>query len=98
MWRTYGNSANDARSWKNDQHYNHNLNTAISAAASGGHVEIVKLFITLGANNYNKIMEDAASGGCIEIVKMMIDLGASNYSNALCYAAKTNQPLIPVWK
>jgi ankyrin repeat protein len=41
-------------------------------AVRGGHMEIVKLMIEKGANNFDRVMSIAAREGQLDIVKLMI--------------------------
>ena len=43
-------------------------------AAKGGYIDIIKLMIHMGANNYDKSMEHAAINGYIDIVKLMLEM------------------------
>lgn len=60
----------------------------MSVAAGYGHINIVKLMLDLGANNYNKAIIEAAYYGWGDIVKLMLEKGANNYDTALSYAIK----------
>jgi len=70
-------------------------NSAMVSAARGGHIEIVKTMLDLGATNYNEAMTWAAytKGGHREIVEMMLVLMNNDttkprsYDQALVYAA-----------
>ena len=48
-------------------------------ACQGGHLEIIKMMLSLGATDYNWGLQGACKGGHIEIVKMLIELGANDY-------------------
>ena len=63
-------------------------NWAMRGAAWGGHMDIVKLMLDLGADLYNYAMVDAAWGGHMDIVQLMIDSGGNNYNDTMAYAAK----------
>jgi Ankyrin repeats (3 copies)/Ankyrin repeat len=64
------------------------FDTAMTWAAQGGHMEIVKLMIEKGATGFDWAMADATKGGNMEIVKFMIEKGATNFARAMCYAAE----------
>jgi len=48
-------------------------NEAMEEAARGGQLEIIKLMIEKGANNFDRVMNSAARKGHMDIVKFMID-------------------------
>lgn len=56
------------------------LNSVLSWAAFGGHLDIVKLSIEKGANNFNLAMYNSAFGGYTDIVKLMLEKGANNFN------------------
>ena len=56
-------------------------------AARGGHLDIVRLMLSRGANNYNEAMTRAALRGHLEIVRLMLDQGADAYNEAMTSAA-----------
>ena len=54
----------------------------------GGNIEIVKLMIEKGVNNWNRALYGACRGGNIEIVKLIIEKGANDWNWGLlgaCY-------------
>ena len=51
------------------------FNWAMSYAAKGGHVEIVKLCKEWGATDFDEAMEEAAREGHVEIVKLYKEWG-----------------------
>lgn len=51
-------------------------NMAMKLAAERGHVDIVTLLISMGANNFDTTMSAAARYGHIDIVKIFLDRGA----------------------
>ena len=64
-----------------------NRDEAMSEAALGGHIEIVKLMLSHNANDYNWAMASAALGGHIDIVKLMLARNANDYNTAMSQAA-----------
>jgi ankyrin repeat protein len=46
----------------------------------GGHIDIVKMMIDKGANDWNWGLRGACRSGHIEIIKLMIDKGANNWN------------------
>jgi len=63
-------------------------NGAMTYAASGGHMDIVKLKIHKGSNNLNIAMSYAAEEGHMDIVKSMIQKGADYFNGAMFNAAE----------
>ena len=63
------------------------VDTGLTSAASGGHLDIVLLMLELGATNYNHSMIAAAHRGHIEIVRQMLAQGADDYNSAMTEAA-----------
>jgi len=51
-------------------------------------IELVKLLLDRGANNYNETMASAAIHGHIRIVELMLDRGANNYNKTMIAAAE----------
>ena len=64
-----------------------NRDEAMSSAARGGHMEIVELMLTLGADDYDWAMSSAAEGGHLKIVKLMLTRNADDYNTAMSSAA-----------
>ena len=62
-------------------------NTALGAAACGGHMDIVQLMLDKGATNYNSGLFGAALGGHMDIVQLMLYKGADDYNKGLSGAA-----------
>ena len=59
--------------------------TALCAAASGGHEEVVRMLLSAGATDVNRALEGAARGGHEETVRLLIDAGANvNRSEEPC--------------
>lgn len=54
-------------------------NTAMWAAAMGGHIEIVRIMLKKGADKIGVTMHHAAAKGHTDIVKLMLEHGASKY-------------------
>ena len=54
-------------------------------------MEIVKLMIQQGANNWNAGMEDACRGGHMNIVKLMIEKGATSFDDGFVGACISGQ-------
>ncbi len=63
---------------KYKQYRSINNNNLLYEACRSSHIEIVKLMIEHGANDWNTGLYDACQGGHIEIVKLMIEHGANN--------------------
>ena len=63
------------------------LNWGMAEAAFLGYLDIVRLMLFRGANNYNTGLTSAASGGHIEIVLLMLQQGANNFNEAMARAA-----------
>ena len=57
-------------------------------AATGGHLDIVKLMLEKGANDYNGAFRGAVQYGHIDVVKLMLEKGANNYKYAISRAAE----------
>jgi hypothetical protein len=58
-------------------------------ACKGGHLDIVKLMISKGANDWNYGLRGACRGGHLDIVKLMISKGSEgllNWNDGLYYA------------
>ena len=53
-------------------------------AAEGGHIDIVKLMLERGADNFYDIMYSASRGGHIDIVKLMLGQGADEFNLLDC--------------
>ncbi len=64
------------------------MNSGLYNSCKGGHINIVKLIIDNGANNFNDGLIWACLCGHIDIIKLMIDKGADNYDNGLIRACK----------
>jgi ankyrin repeat protein len=60
---------------------------AMWRAACLGHIDIVRLMIEKGADNFNHAMFNAAKGGHIDIVKLLIEKGANDFDWAIYWAA-----------
>ena len=56
------------------------------AACKSGHMDIIKLMIEKGADDWNSGLIGACEGGHIDIVKFMIEKGSSDWSAGLGYA------------
>jgi len=56
-------------------------------AAEGGHLDLCKYFINLGAKDFNQALHYAAGGGHIDLCKYFIMIGATNFNWSLTYAA-----------
>ena len=63
------------------------INDAMTDAASNGHIHIVRLLLSLGADDIDEAMCDAVYEGHIEIVQLMLDLGADDLNGAMRQAA-----------
>jgi len=68
-------------------HYIKIYNEAMEWAAIGENMEIVKLMIEKGANDFNSGMACSADEGHMEMVKLMIEKGAYNFNNSMRSAA-----------
>ena len=64
------------------------LNGMMIKAPEGGQIEMVKLMIEQGANDFNLAMAIAAKYGHIDIVKLMIQYGSTHFDTAMAYTAK----------
>ena len=49
----------------------------MKGAARGGHIDLVKFFISKGARNWDYGIHGAAKGGHVEIVKFFVEKGAT---------------------
>lgn len=61
-------------------------NQPMRHAAMNGHINIVKLMLDLGADNYNQVMYASTERNTeqgINIVKLMLDSGADNYNEVM---------------
>ena len=54
-------------------------NRSMKYAAQGGSLDLVKFFISKGANNREMGMRGAAQGGSLDLVKFFINKGAENW-------------------
>ena len=63
------------------------LNWGMAEAAFFGYLDIVRLMLFRGANNYNTGLMTAASGGHLDIVLLMLELGANDFNDAMAMAA-----------
>ena len=59
------------------------INWGMAEAAFLGYLDIVRLMLFRGANNYNTGLTSAASGGHLDIVLLMLELGANNFNEAM---------------
>ena len=55
----------------------HNFNIALTYAAIGGQLYIVKELINLGAKDINEALVSACEGNSLEVVKYLIEIGAN---------------------
>src|SRR5579872_1285340 len=65
------------------------LNYGLEGACTGGHLDIVKLLISKGANCWNFALPCACESGNVDIVELLISKGAYNWNGGLysaCYA------------
>ena len=62
------------------------INWGMAEAAFLGYLDIVRLMLFRGANNYNTGLTSAASGGHESIVRLMLELGANNFNEAMARA------------
>ena len=62
----------------------------MEAAASNGYINMVRLMLSHGANNFNHSMVAAADYGHIEIVRLMLSHGATDFNNAMEAAASND--------
>lgn len=69
----------------NDYNYNIGLNCGLQS----GNMEIVRLMIKKGANNYINAIYFACLSGNIEIIQLMIEKGANGYNDGLTSACQT---------
>ena len=63
------------------------INSAMTNATLNGHIEIVRLLLQQGANNYNEVLSKAAREGHQNIVELMLEEGADDYNMAMTEAA-----------
>ena len=68
------------------------FNHAMEEAVYGGHMNVVKLIVELGADefgrdDFNAVMLLAAQNGHIDIVKLMVESGANDFNKAMATAA-----------
>ena len=66
------------------------LNTALSAAAVGGYINIVQFLLNQGADDVNSALEISAPNGRIDITRLLIEKGATNFSSTLNNCFKYN--------
>ena len=62
------------------------INWGMANATLNGHIEIVRLLLQQGANNYNEVLSKAAREGHQNIVELMLEEGADDYNEAMTYA------------
>ena len=62
-------------------------NQRMLVAAHNGHIEIARLMLSHGANNFNMTLEIAASQGHINVVELMLSHGATDFNSAMTSAA-----------
>lgn len=66
--------------------------TPLNGAAGGGHIEVVRYFISLGANinryKWNSPLYSAIKGGHLAVVQYLAEMGAELNSKALIIAVK----------
>lgn len=74
---------------QNRKQYNFNL--AMENACFGGHVSIVDLMITKGANKWNDGFYAACCNGNLKLVQLMISKGANEWNYALSGACRGGQ-------
>ena len=60
----------------------------LRGACSGGHLELVKLMISRGANNWDCGLQHACRGGHLELVNLMISRGNDHWNNGLYGACR----------
>ena len=70
-----------------DYNFN-NFNSALRYAAKGGHLDLCKYLIKLGATHFNWALANAAEGSHLDICKYFIKIGATAFNDALACAAK----------
>ncbi len=58
----------------------YNWNFGLFDACRGGHLNIVGLMISKGANNWNRGLYDACRGGHLNIVELLISKGANDWN------------------
>ena len=64
------------------------INDGLYGACLGGHIELVNLMISRGADDWNNGLSGACRGGHIELVNLMISRGADDWNYGLsgaCY-------------
>ena len=57
-------------------------------ASKQGHLDLVLLFISKGANDWNWALKCASEGGHKDLVQFFIDKGANDWNLALCGASQ----------
>ena len=61
---------------------------AMKYAAQGGSLDLVKIFIDKGADDWNEGMYGASEGGSLDLVKFFINKGAMNWDYGMYGAAQ----------
>jgi ankyrin repeat protein len=59
-------------------------------ACTRGHLQLAKLMIEEGANNWNEGFNNACVGGHLELVNLMIEMGANDWNEGLYWACNCN--------
>jgi hypothetical protein len=65
-----------------------NVNSSLNGACRGNHLEIVKLMIARGADDWNSGLYNACHNGHREIVDLMIACGANDWNWGLASACR----------
>lgn len=70
--------------------------TALVAAAEGGHMEIVDMMVDHGASDYGLALRKAASENHLEIVKRLLSLGVDEHNCGLAAAIAANRGYVEI--
>jgi ankyrin repeat protein len=67
------------------------VNYALSGAANGGYLDLVKRYMDRGADDLDVALVSAAMKGHVEVVAFLVEEGAEDLSSAFRYAADYGQ-------
>ncbi|MEM3858013.1 MAG: ankyrin repeat domain-containing protein [Candidatus Micrarchaeaceae archaeon] len=65
------------------------LNTALYRASKGGNIDIMKLLISYGANNFNYALEGACRGEKVEAARFLLSYNVNDLFRSIYYACRS---------
>lgn len=83
------------------QNHRDDYNEILTSGAGGGHMEIVRLAIHIGANDFDSALITAAIDGRTDVMELMMKYSAADYDHAAFTAALGNSPAavrLMLWK